>query len=92
MRFSSVAVTVVALFTSGVNAFALTPHAHAFSSSVVRSNVVALGAEKGNDVVENSGKAKEMIDTFRNNMGTRNNDGAKKVCLRRMKRLYRVIP
>ena len=83
MRFSSVAVSFVALLTSNVQAFAPT---HAFSSSVVRSSyavkepISALCAEKANDVVENSGTAKEMIDEFRNNMGNRGNDGAKKVC------------
>ena len=83
MRFS-VFVTVAALLRSGVNAFTPTPHP-TFTSSVVQSNVVqkpisALWAEKGNDVVETSEKAKDMIDQFRNKMGTRGKDGEKKVC------------
>jgi hypothetical protein len=83
MRFSSVAVSFVALLTSSVQAFAPT---HAFSSSVVRSSYAAkepssaLFNENEKAAVESSETAKEMIDEFRNNMGNRGNHGAKKVC------------
>lgn len=81
MRFSSVAVSFVALLTSSVQAFAPT---HAFSSSVVRSSYAAkepssaLFNENEKAAVESSETAKEMIDEFRNNMGNRGNHGAKK--------------